>query len=125
MLPKGKSALGQYGEKLAASFLRYMGYRVLHLNWRKHRFEIDIIAQNEKLLLFIEVKTLRNSTYGLPENQVNKLKARHLHDAADYYLEENPWNGEVRFDIMAIITGDKHTDKPKIRYIKDAILPFS
>lgn len=93
---------GENGEILAQEFLKTKGYTILFTNWRHKHSEIDIIAQDGKVVVFVEVKTRNNSSFGNPEDFVDKNKMKKMHQAADAYIEQFDWQGELRFDIIAI-----------------------
>lgn len=93
---------GQKGEALAAEWLIGKGYTLLHRNWRLGRHEIDIIAIKDQTIHFIEVKTRTSLKFGNPEDQVDKKKLRHMIDAGEEFLHQNPGWKKVRFDILAI-----------------------
>lgn len=93
---------GNYGENLAAHFLENKGFTILERNFRFKRAEIDIIAKKEKLLLFVEVKARTNQNFGFPEEAVNEKKVGLIIMAANHYIHEKHWHGEIRFDIIAI-----------------------
>ena len=94
---------GKLGEKLAAVYFAEKGYRILHQNWQHNKLEVDIIAEKDGILHFIEVKTKRTRNYGYPEDQVSKQKIRNLIEAAEEYLHiaKQEWK-KIRFDILAI-----------------------
>ena len=94
---------GKLGEKLAAVYFTEKGYRILHQNWQHNKLEVDIIAEKDGILHFIEVKTKRTNNYGYPEDQVSKQKIRNLIEAAEEYLhiDSKEWK-KIRFDILAI-----------------------
>lgn len=94
--------IGSSGENLAQEFLKTKGYTVLFVNWRHKRSEIDIIAQDGKVIVFVEVKTRNNASFGHPEDFVNTNKIKKMHEAATAYIEQFDWHGELRFDIIAI-----------------------
>ena len=109
---------GSKGEKLACEFLENKGYKILEKNWRSGRYEIDIIAEEKNVLVFVEVKTRTNDYYGYPEESVNQTKQEHILHAAEDYLIRNDINKEIRFDIVSImIKGNIQ----KIYHIEDAI----
>lgn len=112
--------IGQLGENVAASFLQKAGYNILFQNWRKGPLEIDIIATDGPILVIVEVKLRSNQQYGDPESFVRKPKHSRLFRAADIFVEEKEWKGEVRFDIIAI-TQMEHT--LKIDHFPDAFYP--
>ena len=112
-----KQLTGKKGENLAAYFLQAAGYQVLHRNWRSGRAEIDLIVQRDDLLVFVEVKARNRVDFGYPEQFVSPQQARRIVKAADAYLFEQPWPGDVRFDIVAIELS--HT-QPRIAHFEDA-----
>jgi len=94
---------GQEGEMLAKNYLLKEGYEILELNWRYKKYEIDIIAKKAETMVFVEVKTRKNSTFGEPEIFVTRQKQGFVIAAANQYLKDNNINLESRFDIIAII----------------------
>ncbi len=93
---------GKEGEALAAKYLVASGFSILHTNWRYARYEIDIIAEKDEILHFIEVKTRRSDTYGMPEEAVSDKKLESLYSAADRYMEAYPGWHRIQFDILSI-----------------------
>lgn len=93
---------GILGEQAAQKFLQEKGYHILAINWRHKRSEVDIIAQDQQMIVFVEVKTRSSTHYGYPEEFVDKNKIKKLREAADAYIEQMDWKGELRFDIIAI-----------------------
>ena len=93
---------GKEGEELAAQWLIRNGFEILHRNWRYSRYEIDIIAAMSDTIHFVEVKTRRSLSYGLPEDQVSKSKLKQFIRAGAEYLSTSiPWK-KVRYDILAV-----------------------
>lgn len=112
-----KSEIGKLGEKLAESFLKQLNYVVMHKNYRHKRLEIDLIAKKDGLLIFIEVKTRSKILFGQPEEAVNDKKAARIIEAADYYIYEQDWIGDIRFDVISVtLSGKTH----KIHHFEDA-----
>jgi putative endonuclease len=105
---------GANGEQLAQDFLKSKDYIILFTNWRNKRSEIDIIAQDGKVIVFVEVKTRTNLTFGHPEDFVDTNKRKKMQEAAAAYIELFDWHGELRFDIIAI---EKYN---KITHFEDA-----
>ena len=95
--------LGKRGESLAAELLRLKGYRILAENYRIQRAEIDLIAQQGEVMVFVEVKTRSTARFGPPELSVDRKKRAILTDAAGYYCYEQEHEGEMRFDIISIV----------------------
>ncbi len=97
-------ALGRWGEEQATAFLRRQGFRILQQNYRTPVGEIDIIARNRKLLLFVEVKTRRGTGFGLPQEAVGPFKQRQILRTAQWYLNNSPAGKlQPRFDVIAIL----------------------
>lgn len=95
--------LGKKGEDLACSFIKKKGYRVVTRNFRKKCGEIDIIAYEDEVLVFIEVKTRSNDSKGSPLEAVNKRKQQQIIKTATYYLAENDsFDVSCRFDVLGI-----------------------
>ena len=94
---------GRDGETLARNHLINEGYEILATNWRYKKYEIDIIAKKAETMVFVEVKTRKNSTFGEPEIFVTRQKQGFIIAAAKQYLKDNNISLESRFDIIAII----------------------
>ena len=95
--------VGRAGEELAALLLLQRGYRILTRNFACRWGEIDIIAEKEGVLHFVEVKTRLSDTYGAGRLAVNRQKQRHMRDAAQIYLQR--YTGDCRdisFDLIEI-----------------------
>ncbi len=112
---------GKYGEQLAVTFLREKGFKVLEKNWHHHHAEIDIIAIDGAVLVFIEVKTRSSTYFGEPAEFISPRKERLLIDAATAYIEQTDHDGEIRFDVIGIVLAAQKD--PEIRYYKDAFFP--
>ncbi|MDW7695095.1 YraN family protein [Flammeovirgaceae bacterium SG7u.111] len=112
--------LGDKGENLAAKYLAEKGYEVLYRNYRYKKAEIDIIATNGTLLVFVEVKTRSGTGFGFPEAAITPKKVEMMQLAAEYFMEEEqlPENFLLRFDVVSIVVrGEKY----EIEHIEDAI----
>ncbi len=112
-----KQALGKRGERLARQFLRQRGYKIVASNFSRRFGEIDIIACQDKTIVFVEVKTRTSSEFGLPQEGIKAEKIRHLFRSAQCYIKKYARPDEnFRFDVVSIILG--HT--PRIELIKNA-----
>lgn len=81
-------SLGQYGEDLACKYLQAQGYQILARGFRFRRYgEIDIVANKDGVLSFIEVKTRSSQRYGKPAESVTLAKQRKIYRVAQYYLQ--------------------------------------
>ncbi len=111
---------GQKGEQLASEYLTSVGYTILETNWRVGHLEVDIIASNEDMLLFIEVKTRKSNLFGEPEDFVGLPKQRNLIRAANIYISKTGITKEVRFDIVSVILNE---GIQSVKHIEDAFKP--
>lgn len=112
--------LGKLGEDLAAAFLIEKGYKILFRNWRYMKDEIDIIAETEKYVVFVEVKTRSTAVFGEPEAAITKTKQKYLIRAANAFIEEKNITKEARFDIISVILPSQPVS---INHIEDAFYP--
>lgn len=94
---------GRKGEELAAKHLQEKGYEIIERNYRWKRYEIDLIVKKEPFLVFVEVKTKTNISFGNPEDDVTDKKAAQVTAAAEEYVYETGWKKEIRFDIVAVV----------------------
>ena len=95
------------------------GYRIEAVNWRKSRYEIDIVAAKGDVLAFVEVKTSKDASLGPPELRVDRTKQKRIAEAASEYLaelEEIPEN--IRFDVIRILWGQDK--RPEITHLEAA-----
>ncbi|QNK62546.1 YraN family protein [Pedobacter sp. PAMC26386] len=113
--------LGRKGEVLAANYLETCGYRILEKNWVCARAEIDLIAFYDSKLIFVEVKTRSSAAYGEPEDFVDWKKEKQLEFASSVYINRKNHQGEIRFDIVAIVFENEQLYK--INHIEDAFWP--
>ena len=108
---KLKGSLGEFGEKVAIDFLEENAYLICERNFRMGRYgEIDIIAEKEGVLTFIEVKTRTNKIYGRPSEAVTLAKQNKIRRVAEYYLMitgKMSCMSVSAFDCIEIITDGK------------------
>ncbi|MBX3253138.1 MAG: YraN family protein [Chitinophagaceae bacterium] len=94
---------GKLGETLALLYLERHSFIILHTNWRYSYYEIDIIAEKDNILHFIEVKTRRSTTFGLPEESVTDAKIEKLMKAGEAFLYQHPEWKRIQYDILSIL----------------------
>ncbi len=95
--------LGQKGEDIALRFLKKKRYKIAATRYRQHRGEIDIIAYDKKTLVFVEVKTRSDTSFGSPEESVSPSKQNQIKKIAQGYLSiHNEEDTECRFDVISI-----------------------
>lgn len=112
--------LGKQGEDAACQYLKERGYTIVDRNWRYDRHEIDIIAENEDFIVFVEVKTRASTEWGNPEDFISKIQMKRIISAADFYLKEYDIEKDARFDVISIL---KNKSTFEIEHIDDAFLP--
>ena len=98
--------LGAQGEKQACKYLKKSGYKILERNYKNPFGEVDIIAEKEDTVAFIEVKTRLNENYGVPSEAVDKKRREKYIQAAKYYFYGKQIEVTVRFDIIEILRGE-------------------
>ncbi|MCZ2100936.1 MAG: YraN family protein [Chitinophagales bacterium] len=113
--------IGQRGEDTAVIHLTQSGYNILERNWRIGKAEIDIIAMDGSILVFVEVKTRSSTHFGAPEESISTYKENLIIDAAGQYMEQIGHDWEIRFDIISIVFDN--SDLPVIHHFKDAFYP--
>jgi len=111
-MPDLRRVLGDRGETLAAEHLRSIGCKILARQYRCPQGEIDIVAIDGDEVIFAEVKTRQDQSYGFPEEAVTAAKIRHLVLAAEHFLrskhlEGRPW----RIDVLAVLLQPEPTVK--------------
>jgi len=111
---------GKDGETTAVEYLKSKGYQILHTNWRKGRYELDIVAKTDDELVVVEVKTRSGIPLETPEAAVDKHKINHIVFAADLYIRMFDIDLPARFDIISI-TG--YHPNYIIDHIEDAFYP--
>jgi len=90
---------------MAVEFLIKKGYNILTRNYVFGKGEIDIIAEKDNWMIFVEVRARTEVIYGFPEQTISKAKASLIMKTAENYVYQKDWRGKIRFDIIAIIVG--------------------
>ena len=93
---------GKFGELLAAKYLRRSGFYIKYRNWRHKRCEIDIIAEKNGVIHFVEVKTRYSTTFGYPEESVSLKKFNTLRKGAAAFLSIFEDVKNIQFDVLSI-----------------------
>lgn len=114
--------LGRWGEALAAEKLRGMGYRIIAAGYQCRFGEIDLIAEYDKYLCFIEVKLRKDASFAPGRAAVDRKKQEKLRTTAQWYLAEHPeQNLQPRFDVAEIYAPQgMATQKPEFHYWENA-----
>jgi putative endonuclease len=119
-MQSSRDELGRWGEKVACRFLRREGYRILGRNYVSPAGEIDVVARDGDMLVFVEVKTRSGTEFGGPLEAVGREKQRRIVRMARWYLakhriEEYP----CRFDVVAVTRRDDEKN-PTIELVRSA-----
>lgn len=121
---KENKMTGALGEGLAARYLEGKGYDILAKNFKKPWGEIDIVAEKDGILVFVEVKTnsRKFSADFSPELRVDYRKTRHIARAAEVFADSffSGENGEWRIDIISVVI-DEQSKKAKIKHFKNVV----
>ena len=112
---------GDWGEALVEKYLSERGCRIVEREWRCRFGEIDLIAEQDGTLLFVEVKLRSNLRYGMPRESVTAKKQEKLRSAALLYLSMHGLDAPTRFDVAEVYTDVHHSARStRIEYIENA-----
>jgi putative endonuclease len=117
-MAKYKKEIGAWGEGIAADWLAERGYSIIARNVRTPYGEIDIIAQQGDVTIFVEVKTLTSSANFFPETNITPIKQQHMLNTAQHYAAEHEID---HWQIDAIAVEGKPWSKPVITHFENAV----
>lgn len=102
---QNRRQVGSTYEKIAEEYLKRSGYRICERNFRCRMGEVDLIALDGNVLVFLEVKYRKNTAYGNPAEAVTPAKRRTICKVASYYrlIKEIPDSQPCRFDVVSIL----------------------
>ncbi len=113
--------VGRWGEAEAQRYLEGLGWTVVAKNWHCRFGEVDLIARDGEMVVFVEVKTRRRRSFGLPEEAITPSKRRRLLRSASTYLDENSLQGvDWRIDVVAI-EGRPGRTPARLDHYRDAL----
>ncbi|TGE35337.1 YraN family protein [Desulfosporosinus fructosivorans] len=117
---ENKQSLGKNGEEYTARLVQEAGLRIVVLNYRCPKGEMDIIARDAETLVFIEVRTRQSSFRGWGEESITRKKAQRLQAIASFYVLQQGYKSwpAMRFDVVAIRWIGEN---PEINWIKAAL----
>lgn len=93
---------GHVAEKRAAAFLKNRGFKIRQLNWKTRWCEIDIVAEKDSVIYFVEVKYRRNTKQGRGLDYITPGKLRQMSFAAEFWAANNAWTGEYQLAGLGI-----------------------
>lgn len=112
---------GAWGEALAAAYLRKKKYTLMAAGFRSRFGEIDLIVQNKKYLVFVEVKLRKNAEFAEAREYVGFAKQNRIRSTAAIYLSQNPTKLQPRFDVIEIYCPQgTETANPEIIHLESA-----
>jgi len=126
-----KSQIGQFGEDKAAEFLAQQGFKILDRNYRKKWGEIDIVAQKDNSVHFVEVKTVTRARTAVPgddyepEDNIHPWKRKRLRRAIETYLlakEEEMGDNDWQVDVIAVYLDETSRTAWKIDWLQDEVI---
>lgn len=113
--------IGRWGEAAAAEYLKKKGYRITGAGFRTRMGEIDLIAEDRRTLVFVEVKTRKNADFAQAREAVTAAKRRRLTAAAQMYLVSHETDKNIRFDVVEVYAPEGiETGVPRIIHIENA-----
>ena len=115
-----KRLLGRFGEARAAEYLRKKGYKTLALNFTTRFGEVDIISENRKFLVFVEVKLRKNADFAEAREFVTRAKQQRVILAAEQWLQQNPTKKQPRFDVIEVYAPNGAEGNVEIRHWENA-----
>lgn len=111
---------GKTGEAHVRKLLEEKGYRIMDSNFHSRFGEIDIIAENEKYIVFIEVKTRGENYLSHPLEAVTASKRQRIVKTALCYLEGHPTDLQPRFDVAGLVTDRGGDAIRSVDYLENA-----
>ena len=116
-----RSEFGSWAEDYVAQYLKSKNYDILGLNYKKPWGEIDIIAQKEGIVVFVEVKANKKEIVGFePENRINPEKLRRLNRAIQTYLASKKYSSDQKTQVDVVsLTIDQDRGVAKIKHFKN------
>lgn len=102
---------GKTGEQIACSYLKKSGYEIFHKNFTTAIGELDIVASDGEYLVFVEVKTRLDDTFGSPAEAVDYRKRRKISEVAAQYIKKfRYFDVPVRFDVVEVWLSDRRVN---------------
>ena len=120
--PDDRAALGAAGEKVARRHLKRLDYFILARNYRCQAGELDLIALDGDVIVFVEVKTRTDAAAADPSEWITPAKRRQLIKVARYYIHvKDAYNRPCRFDALSVLMRDGA--RPVVQHFQDAFTP--
>ncbi|MEX0609448.1 MAG: YraN family protein [Balneolaceae bacterium] len=111
--------IGNEAEELACAYLETKGWTILERNYFFQHSEVDIVAYDNRAIVFVEVKMRSSTKFGHPQEFVTDVKVEHVFKAAEAWMYERKMEGSpMRFDVIGII--QKRGEAPDFTHLEDA-----
>lgn len=95
-------AAGHDAEKRAAKHLESLGFKIRDINWKTRYCEIDIVAEKNKTIYFVEVKYRRNTAQGIGLEYITPRKLKQMQFAAEMWVQTHTWSGDYQLAAISI-----------------------
>lgn len=119
MLGINKRQVGSAAESMAADYLKSLGYKILDKNFTIRGGEIDLIARDRDILVFVEVKMRLSNEFGTALESINYFKIKALKKTSLFYIQKIKWGDKpYRFDLVTI---DHEFGETKIDVVRNII----
>lgn len=117
---ENKQSIGKFGEEYTVRVVQEAGLKIIALNYRCPKGEMDIIARDDDTLVFIEVRTRQSAFRGWGEESITQRKAQRLQAIASFYVQHMGYKSwpSMRFDVVAVRLIGLN---PEINWIKAAL----
>jgi putative endonuclease len=113
-----RQAFGEVGERVAERWLRRKGWRIVQRRFRNGRRDIDLVAERDGTVAFVEVKARRGVEFGHPVEAVNWRKQRELTRSAHIWIERHGRpQDDYRFDVIGVLV---HGEAVRVRHVENA-----
>ncbi|CAM4254893.1 YraN family protein [Saccharibacillus endophyticus] len=111
---------GRAAEEAATSYLQRQGWRIIERNWSCRSGELDIVAEQGEILLFVEVRSRSGLGYGMPAESIDARKIGQVRRTAEVYLHRfGVSDRQIRFDAVAVMLG-RNLEIRSLEHIEDA-----
>jgi putative endonuclease len=119
-----RQAFGELGERIAERWLRRSGWRIIQRRFRSGRRDIDLVAERDGTIAFVEVKARRGDRFGQPVEAVNWRKQKELARSAKVWIDRHGRPPEAyRFDVIGVLVAN---ERVRVRHVENAFqLPGS
>ena len=107
-MTKATNQFGELGERIAARWLERTGWKILARRYRSGRRDIDVVAERDGLIAFVEVKARAGDEFGDPVEAVHRRKQREIAKSARTWIDRHGRSGETyRFDVLGVLMKER------------------